>query len=93
MVEPHIVSISLSPAVSQNTTRLAARPGENGNIAPVLSYHMSRGALDWLNEHFPRDFFDEGIARRALRIRLCCIKYGIEDPDTLAGRIQKDGAG
>ncbi|MFA7162390.1 MAG: hypothetical protein WC083_07465 [Candidatus Methanomethylophilaceae archaeon] len=28
---------------------------------------MSRGVLDWLNEHFPRDFFDEGIARRALR--------------------------
>lgn len=62
-----MVSVSLSPAVSQNTTRLAARPGENGNIAPALSYHMSRGALDWLEEHFPRDFFDEGIARRALR--------------------------
>jgi hypothetical protein len=28
---------------------------------------MSTGALDWLREHFPRDFFDETVAQRALR--------------------------
>ncbi len=28
---------------------------------------MSTGALDWLEEHFPRDFFDETVAQRALR--------------------------
>lgn len=28
---------------------------------------MSTGALDWLEGHFPRDFFDEEVAQRALR--------------------------